>query len=454
MRKKEKRYNQLIAVNLIPKMKEFEQNPPPIIGFTISRVQYLISLILSHKQDNHPGAWSVLKMEYMEPVVPGSGKYMIFLRDQKIIEWKNHFAGRNSRLYRLKDEGKTEYREITDKKLIFRIEKNRRKISLRNSKKYPALNEYIHRVGIDYQSALKTIDKTYRNNIIEGNKNAESRRTFSLSEIDKIQTGEIYIKVNPTNKRLDSNYTRLPGELVQHLTIDGKPLTEIDIKNSQPFFAACLFNPTPEILNIMNMVLGHRLTILAISLQISEQKDVKLYRSLVTSGEFYEYMMNKFKENGIFFKDREDFKEQLFTIYFGEVSAKRFSKAVRLFAKEFPNVQILFETIKKDEYNLLSILLQNIESFVILDNVAQKILKELSGLPFITKHDSLLPAGILTSDQPDKVKDIMLSSIKEITGLMPQVRIKNCLQTAKKRLDNNLFIINNSLSIYNQDRKS
>jgi hypothetical protein len=449
MRKKEKRYNQLIAVNLIPKMKEFEQNPPPIIGFTISRVQYLISLILSHKQDNHPGAWSVLKMEYMEPVVPGSGKYMIFLRDQKIIEWKNHFAGRNSRLYRLKDEGKTEYREITDKKLIFRIEKNRRKISLRNSKKYPALNEYIHRVGIDYQSALKTIDKTYRNNIIEGNKNAESRRTFSLSEIDKIQTGEIYIKVNPTNKRLDSNYTRLPGELVQHLTIDGKPLTEIDIKNSQPFFAACLFNPTPEILNIMNMVLGHRLTILAISLQISEQKDVKLYRSLVTSGEFYEYMMNKFKENGIFFKDREDFKEQLFTIYFGEVSAKRFSKAVRLFAKEFPNVQILFETIKKDEYNLLSILLQNIESFVILDNVAQKILKELSGLPFITKHDSLLPAGILTSDQPDKVKDIMLSSIKEITGLMPQVRIKNCLQTAKKRLDNNLFIINNSLSIYN-----
>ena len=430
-------------------MKEFEQNPPPIIGFTISRVQYLISLILSHKQDNHPGAWSVLKMEYMEPVVPGSGKYMIFLRDQKIIEWKNHFAGRNSRLYRLKDEGKTEYREITDKKLIFRIEKNRRKISLRNSKKYPALNEYIHRVGIDYQSALKTIDKTYRNNIIEGNKNAESRRTFSLSEIDKIQTGEIYIKVNPTNKRLDSNYTRLPGELVQHLTIDGKPLTEIDIKNSQPFFAACLFNPTPEILNIMNMVLGHRLTILAISLQISEQKDVKLYRSLVTSGEFYEYMMNKFKENGIFFKDREDFKEQLFTIYFGEVSAKRFSKAVRLFAKEFPNVQILFETIKKDEYNLLSILLQNIESFVILDNVAQKILKELSGLPFITKHDSLLPAGILTSDQPDKVKDIMLSSIKEITGLMPQVRIKNCLQTAKKRLDNNLFIINNSLSIYN-----
>lgn len=445
MRKKTKRYNQLIAVNLIPKMKEFEQTPPQIIGFSISRVQYLISLILALKQDDHPGAWSVLNMQYMENVVRYAGKYMIFLRDQKVIEYKNGYAGRNSRLYRLVNEGKTEYRAITDKKLIFRIEKNRQKIRLRNSKKYPALNEYIHRVGIDYQSALKTIEKTYRKNIIEGNKKAESRRTFSLSEIDKIQAGEIYIKVNPTNKRLDSNYTRLPGELVQHLTIDGKPLTELDIRNSQPFFAACLFNPTPEILNIMNRVLGHRLTILAISLQISEQKDVKLYRSLVTSGEFYEYMMNKFKENGILFKDRQDFKEQLFTIFFGEISAKRFSKAVRLFAKEFPNVQILFETIKRDQYNLLAILLQNIEAYVILDHVAQNILSELSGLPFITKHDSLLPAGILASDQPDKVKEIMLSTIEKVTGLMPQVRIKN------EKMGNpcNSVILSNTSLFYN-----
>lgn len=449
MRKKVKRYNQLIAVNLIPKMKEFEQNPPPIPGFTISRTEYLLSLILSHKQDNHPGAWSVLNMQYMENVVRSAGKILIYLKDQKIIEWQNHFAGRNSRLYRLINEGKTEYRAITDKKLIFRIEKNRQKIKLRNSKKYPALNEYIHRVGIDYQEALKTIEKTYRKNIIEGNIKAESRKTFSLSEIEKIQAGEIYIKVNPTNKRLDSNYTRLPGELVQHLTMDGKALTEIDIRNSQPFFAACLFNPTPEILNIMNKILGRSLTILAISLQISECKDVKLYRSLVISGDFYEYLMNKFKENGIYFKDREDFKEQLFTIFFGEISAKRFSKAVRLFAKEFPNVQKLFETIKKDEYNLLSILLQNIESFVILDNVAQKILCELSGLPFITKHDSLLPAGILASDQPDKVKEIMLSTIKEVTGLMPHVRIKNCLKTEKKGQLCNSIILSNSYPIYN-----
>jgi hypothetical protein len=189
----QKKNNQLIAVNLISKMKEIEQNPPKIVGFSISRLQYLISLILTLKQDDHPGAWSVLNMQYMENVVRYAGKYMIFLRDQKVIEWKNHYTGKDSpchsRLYRLVDEGKTEYRAITDKKLIFRIEKNRQKIRLRNSKKYPALNEFIHRVGIDYQSALKTIEKTYRKNIIERDKKAESRRTFSLSEIDKIQAG-------------------------------------------------------------------------------------------------------------------------------------------------------------------------------------------------------------------------------------------------------------------------
>jgi hypothetical protein len=45
--RKAKRYNILIAVNLIEKMNEIQNNPPLIPGFTISRLQYLIHLILS-----------------------------------------------------------------------------------------------------------------------------------------------------------------------------------------------------------------------------------------------------------------------------------------------------------------------------------------------------------------------------------------------------------------------
>lgn len=435
MRKKTIRYNQIIAINLIPKMKEFEQNPPQISGFSISRMQYLISLIISHKQDNHPGAYSLLNMQYMLNVIPGADEYLNFLKDQKIIEWKNYCAGRNSRMYRLINEGKTEYRAISDNKLIFRIEQNRRKIRMQNSKKYPALNEYIHKIEIDYEAALKTVELKYIQNIDEGNPKAEGRRTFSLCEIDKIQSSEIFIKVNKTNGRLDSNYTRLPSELLQHLTINGNPLLELDICGSQPFFAATLLNPTPEISNLMNKILGHSFTILAKSLQISECEDVNLYSLLVTSGKFYDpFLIDKFKENGIYCKNREELKKQLFVVFFGKNNADKYNPAAKLFRSIFPNVQILFDAIKKDEHNKLAILLQKIESYTILERVSKNILSELPGLPFITRHDSLLPSGILAYSEADKVKEIMLKTISEITGLTPTVRIKTNTEKSVEKL--------------------
>ena len=307
MRKKTKRYNQLIAVNLIDKIIEYEHDPPRISGFSISRMQYLLSLILSHKQDNHPGSYSILNMQFLLNVVPEADKYLKFLKDQKIIEWKNHCAGRNSRLYRLVNEGRIEYRSISDQKLIFRIEKNRFKIHLQNSKKYPALNSFIHKVEIEHEAAMKTVELEYAKNIKEGYSKAEGRRSFSLSEINKIQSGEIFIRVSKTNGRLDSNFTRLPSELVKHLTINSNTLIEIDISNSQPFFAASLFNPTPGIDNLMNKFLGQSLTMLVKSLQMSECKDIKLYTSLVSSGKFYDpFLMQKFKEENIVFTDRQN----------------------------------------------------------------------------------------------------------------------------------------------------
>jgi len=357
-------------------------------------------------------------------VIPEADEYLKFLKDQKIIEWKNYCAGRNSRMYRLIDEGKTDFRTISDNKLIYRIEKNRRKIRLQNSKKYPALNEYIHKIEIDYEAAQKTIETTYLKNIREGNVKAEGRRTFSLCEIDRIQSDEIFIKVNKTNGRLDSNYTRLPSELLQHLNINGNSLRELDICNSQLFFAAALLNPTPEIIHLMNRILVHSFTILVKSLQLSQCKDVKLYTSLVTSGKFYDFMMEKFKEHEIYFKDRKGLKEQLFIVFFGKSNAAKYNPAAKLFKFIFPNVQILFDAIKKDEHNLLAILLQKIESYTILERVSKMILSELPGLPFITRHDSLLPSGIMVCNDADKVKEIMLKTIQEVTGLIPTVRIK------------------------------
>ena len=72
----------------------------------------------------------------------------------------------------------------------------------------------------------------------------------------------------------------------------------------------------------MNDYLGSRLTMYIKSMQLSQFEDVKLYTSLVTSGTFYEFMLDKFKLNGIEYPDRAAAKEAVFTIYFGKNSAR------------------------------------------------------------------------------------------------------------------------------------
>ncbi len=429
MVRKTRRYTQLIAVDLIPFMEELRQNPPPIKGFSISRMEYLITLILTHKQKNHLGAWSVLYMAYLRNVVPQADEYIKLLKERGIIQWRNHSVGRNSTLYRLTDEGRTEIRTIKDQQLIRRIEEAHFNICKRNSRKYPQLNKYIHLVGLDVIGALRTVELTYQEGLLTDPATAESRRTYSLGEIGRIQAGHIYISCNDTNGRLDSNYTRLPSELVLHLVIDGKSLSEIDIRNSQPFFAAAMMNPTPEVERLMERYLGLKLTGSVKSMHISECEDVRLYTTLVLTGNLYEFMMEKVRKAGVLFKDRSDLKERLFVVFFGRKGSWRYDKIARVFQQEFPNVLVFFEKIKQEDHRKLSVFLQRIESCTMLEKVAPAILNELPGLPFITKHDSILPSA----DGLYAVGEIMIRVITEVTGMKPSISIKCPISEEKVR---------------------
>ena len=430
--KSEYKHKLLLPEKLMTWFADIRQQPPKITGFTIERMQYLISTIVKNKQDKHPGAYSLLNMAYLENIVPGASKYIQYLKKCGIIEYKNHLAGRNSRLYRLMKqyEGPTVFRTVTDNRLNRRIAENYNKMKLRNSKKYPVLNAYVYSVSINYEEALHTIDEHYNYTYHEDPVKAEAHRTYSLAEVDKIQAKSIYIRVNGTNNRYDSNYTRLPSELVPHLSIDGLPLTEIDIRNSQPFFAVALFNPTPEVERIITDYLGHRLTMYIKGLQVFNCEDAKLYTSLVTSGTFYEFMLEKFRLNGIEYRDRAAAKEAVFTVFFGKNSAVNYSSAVKLFRSLFPNVYRLFEGIKEKEHNKLAILLQRIESHVILDVAAQQVLCELPEVKFITKHDSILPAGLMVTDNVAEVSRILIEVVTEVVGAKPLLSIKSACSSS------------------------
>jgi len=243
---------------------------------------------------------------------------------------------------------------------------------------------------------------------------------FSLAEVEKIITGQIRIKVYTTNFRYNTNFTRLPRELVQHLTINGRPLIELDIRNSQPFFAIALFDPTPEIQRIM----GHSLTMSAKRLKLHDTLDFKVYRLLFVKAKFYDFMKEQFGLNGILFTDDEDFKDQIFGVFYNKNCSIHYCPAVRLFERLFPHVYEFFALIKQDNHAKLPNLLTRIESLIMLDHVVPKIIDEFPELPFITKHDSLLPAGLMITEEADKIKLLMKEEIRKIVGFAPEIKIK------------------------------
>jgi len=426
MSKLQQKYHLLIPVGLLSLLEQFEKNPPNISGFAISRMDYLISTILTHKEKELEYSYSILTMEFLKNIVPRADEYLNLLKEINAIECINYSAGRNSRLYRFTQQyhGPAVWRTLNDQNLIRRIQENSKKLKFRNSKKYPQLNKYVHMVKIDAKGALRTIEESYQSRInnpdSEIRQKAEGRRIYSRGEVNKILQGQIYIKVSETNGRYDTNYTRLPSELVKHLTINGIHLQELDIVNSQPFFAAGLFDPTSEIQGIM----GKTLFMYTKRLHLSDEQDVKLYVSLVKEGKFYDFMMEKFKVEKIAFTDRQDFKEQLFIVFFGKNNAFRYSPAVRLFISIFPNVWSLFEEVKKKEYNKLAILLQRTESFTMLDCVAQKIIREFPEVPFLTKHDSILLPGNLTKEKSESIENLLIETIEKIIGHRPQLKRK------------------------------
>lgn len=430
----------LLPVNLKDKMKYFEQHAPDIPGFSISRMQYLVHLIVTRKKvdknkKNYRYAWSVLNMEYMNNVVPQAGQYIKCLRNHDIIEWMPHSAGRFSRKYRLIDEGWTEEVPITDMKIIRRIEKAESSRARQNSKKYPFLNRAINKTKIDFESARQAVNGRYEKNMQSGmdTEDAVARRTYALSAIMRIQADQKYINLSETERRLHSNFTNLPGYLMKYLHIDGQPFIEMDITNSQPFFATALFNPTPEIQEVMEDYLPDSLFMSIKPLLSIERQDVKLYRSLVSTGKFYEHMAQQFREHGLTeFADRKQLKKYLFkSVFFGNAHTHKFKgkdgEPARVFKELFPTVYKVFTRIKWKRHNRLPILLQRIESFTMLERVVKGIESKHPDMDMLTKHDSILPVRLVVPNEPgvlESVREIMMETITEVTGLVPQGRIK------------------------------
>ena len=135
-------------------------------------------------------------------------------------------------------------------------------------------------------------------------------------------------------------------------------------------------------------------------------------------------MAKLFKDNTISVKNSKDLKVQMFEVFFGKLKAYQYSDAVAIFREAFPSVHMMFGFIKSKAHNRLAILLQRIESHVMLKKVLTKINTEYPGMDLLTKHDSIAPFKTRAyfgkgSTNSFVIGVLMLDVIEEVTGLRP-----------------------------------
>jgi hypothetical protein len=218
----------------------------------------------------------------------------------------------------------------------------------------------LYKVDIDYQSSIKYMEDLKSNNKIDDYKYFKN-----IFTIKNIYNKNIYF-INDDYGRIHTNYTILKRDIrKKYLTIDGLPVVEIDIKNSQPLFLGLLLSKHMD----------------------KNDLEYKNYISLVSNGIFYEYFLDRYGE---LFINRNDIKIMIYKVFYGKNNHK--SKMNMLFKENFP---LIYDFIKKykennKSYKSLSHTLQKTESDFLFKTVIKDIHDKFPHVTLITIHDSIM----------------------------------------------------------------
>ena len=224
------------------------------------------------------------------------------------------------------------------------------------------LQSDITRISIDHVGAIEWIDKEKE----EGNLTIE-QHTKSKISIDKIKRNDIYCKFDKFG-RMHTNFTTLKKHLRnEYVTIDGAKTSEIDIKNSQPFFLA-------------NLILSE-------NKEISISDEFKKFKNRVINGTFYDEFL---VSNPDVFKSRPDVKKFVYKVLFGMNREKCLLNDT--FKQEYPLIHSFVVDFKKknNNYKSLSYKLQRLESDFIYNDVIAVLKSFNIDVPMFTVHDSIV----------------------------------------------------------------
>lgn len=245
-------------------------------------------------------------------------------------------------------------------------------------------------------------------------------------------------KFSGEGNRFYSVITNMKKEIRSFIKYDGKELVDVDIKNSQPFLSMALLNTkfwegkktlklekglkeiSKELYGrIDNREYENIITLLK-NLEMQAPKGLQdfKYCQLVTGGCFYEYIQEHFcKLYPYRFNTREMTKKEVMRILFynPKYKATKFYKPCETFENHFKEVSNIFDSIKKKNYKNLPLILQRVESYLVIDKACKLINCCYPDIPIFTIHDNI----ITTKGNEGVVKNILRNEIEKYIGIAP-----------------------------------
>ncbi len=366
-------------------------------------------------------------------------KYAQILRllaKENIIEKDYYEPGKKSYYYKLKNN----YQDVVNVKLntanARSISKKQKDIRKTKINKLPAYLKQmliaIRELQWDFDEMRKIVDKYSPTNKDLEQTNNKRKHSISMDgykkelkeamlySIARLEHKEFNFSRDETSLRLHTNITNIKGILYKSTKTS---LTEIDIANSQPYFLAVLLrklqnkfvnkSDNDELHNIIRTVLNTKFNIGFKKIFDSKtfKKELILLEEMTTSGKFYEKFMEEFE------MERKEVKTLMFKILFSQNNSYRESKII--FINNFPMINQVIEKIKEDNHNTLAILLQRMESLIIIDKVCKLLVEEYNIIP-ITKHDSIA----VKPEYVEIATDVLQKTFRENCSKLPYLQVQ------------------------------
>lgn len=403
-----------------------------IHGYKLSNLMEIISIVACHTRKDVKT--SQLQMTYINKLVPSGQHYMKGLLELGIIERSDFYTpGSASFQYRFSDDYQSKYLSfpLKDNKLIYRIENAQAGLRKKTSGSIRGVSEqtkYLKQLSID-PGYYSFIEATYTDDV--------ERFNAYQASATRIINQDFFYSVDSTSGRFHSNLSNMPKDLRPFARIQGESLVNLDIKNSQPYLSTKILTDPGSIAFLAK---DPALAMLLKELKVPHKQDIENYISLAVSGQIYEFMMQKCLDEGIELS-RDQAKTHMLRILFARnrMPKDELNRNVRqIFINNFPSVQQLFSRvrghIKGDKFRgfqRFAILLQTIESYLILSVILKRIYKELPGTIAVTVHDSIM-TGILTN-KVDEVKGIMVDELTRFVGYEPIISVEKYSEKETKK---------------------